>query len=223
MLDDERLKLRLRDFAVNTIGLDSKLLTMMEPVIWGTIERFSGITFEMILKILPFVKTTTLSINEHFIKKGDENHKFAIIGHGLFRVYCINDEGDEITITLCKEVDSFTCWEPIFLNQPSEHYMQALEDSLVFYVDYSDLKSLIDHDIELARVYYSFILKQFGHAMRGYQSALNIKPQERYLDLYNNHPSILARTPKKIIASYIGVTPVSFSRLRKRIQEENTQ
>lgn len=223
MLDFERLKPGLREFCEKTIGLDSAQLTAIEPVIQETFERLPGLTFEMVLKVLPFIKFSPLSMGDHFIKKGDENHKLAIIGRGLFRVYCINDDGDEITITLCKEGDSFTCWEPIFLKQPSEHYMQALEDSLVFFINYSDLKSLIDNDIELARVYYGFILKQFGNAMRGYQSVLNRKPQERYMDLYHNYPSIFSRTPKQIIASYIGVTPVSFSRLSKRMEEENTK
>ncbi len=60
------------------------------------------------------------------------------------------------------------------------------------------------------------LLRRFMHYAKLFFSRIKDKPAERYEDLIKNHPNILRRVPQHYIASYLGITPVSLSRIRNR-------
>lgn len=220
MVDFEAFKPILNNFAKSLTDIDVNILTAGLPVIKKTLETTPDISPEILNNILALVKPVTLKSGEYFISQGENNCKIAFNIQGLFRAYCINDDGEEVTIAICTEGDVFASWEPILLNRSNNHYLQALEDSLIFSIDYPGLKELVNKDLNLARVYYTTTLSLLGKGMEMYRNVLNMKPQDRYIDLCQNQPELLSRASKQVIASYIGVTPVSFSRLKNRLARE---
>ena len=69
---------------------------------------------------------------------------------------------------------------------------------------------------ELKDKFQSFIFQRFSNYARLFLSRIKDTPQERYEDLVKNQPNIIKRIPQHYIASYLGITPVSLSRIRNR-------
>ena len=87
----------------------------------------------------------------------------------------------------------------------------------MFIIDYRDLEALYDKSTKFERVGRMILEYYIAFLQQRITSYLLDTPEERYRTLVNETPDLLNRVPLQYIASYIGVTPVSLSRIRKRI------
>jgi CRP-like cAMP-binding protein len=136
---------------------------------------------------------------------------------GLLRGYYVTDSGEEKTVFFYWAGQSLAIPECIYGKKPSRQTLQALEDCELLEIDFD----LID---ELSRIDYAMMAIRAENAERLLLQPLNRlegfvldSPEIRYLNLINSQPEIFSRVKCKYIASYIGVTPVSLSRIRKRL------
>ena len=109
---------------------------------------------------------------------------------------------------------SFEC---ILEKKPSKTTIQALEDSEIFVIDYSSMRKLYTKSSkfeQMGRLIGEYYILMLHNQL---SSFLLDSPEERYVKLVEDFPDLLNRVPLQYIASYIGVTPVSLSRIRKRI------
>jgi CRP-like cAMP-binding protein len=135
---------------------------------------------------------------------------------GCFRFYYIKNEVEK-TAYFTFENDVLASFECILLDQPSAQSIQALEDSEIFVMDYNQMRKMYEsnHKFEhLGRIIGEHYILMLHNRLSSY---LLDTPEERYLTMVKETPDYLHRVPLQHIASYIGVTPVSLSRIRKRI------
>lgn len=160
------------------------------------------------------------------VKKGDilvregELFKSAIhVVSGLFRAYCITSEGEDRTIYFSDRSSNIGVPCCLYEDKPSNLYIEALEDSLVVLLDVDKFETIALKHPRLLR----FLNRQLKQAVIQSSgkvlSLITLSPQERYLALQSENPSLLKRVQQKHIASYLGVTPVSLSRIKRRISE----
>jgi CRP-like cAMP-binding protein len=156
---------------------------------------------------------------EHFFREGDVAAKLAFIVRGAFRQYFVVD-GEEKTTYFSFEESFVTDYGSFLTGQPSAMNLEALEPTEVVVFD----KTTMDR---LYRLYPKF--ETFGRlmaeeaylcAMDRLQSFLLASPEERYRRFLAQSDSakILARVPQHYVASYLGITPVSLSRIRARVR-----
>ncbi|SHJ11643.1 Crp/Fnr family transcriptional regulator [Pseudozobellia thermophila] len=163
------------------------------------------------------------SKNEIILKEAKVSNEYYLIKRGLFRSYVIDYKGNQITTDFFGPNDILIEVASLFLRIPSKETIQALTDCEVYKIkfnDFQDLYSTIEGFTEWGRSWMSqqlFMAKHRAVTMHT-QSA-----SQRYLNLVQERPQIIKEVPLKYIATYLGITDTSLSRIRKEVlsQREN--
>lgn len=172
-------------------------------------------------KLVKNLSSKTFEKGEVVINEGDQINNIYYIRKGLVRSYWRNEKGEEITFQLFAEKRIFGNVHSILFNEPSKFTFETLERTKVYY---TDLKTF--HDYSAANSYFSKIengifgrqiLKQ---AVQRIDSFVFLSPEKRYQQYLKDYPNIVNRVPDKYIANVLGITPVSLSRIRKRISKK---
>lgn len=167
--------------------------------------------------ILKSSKTQCFAVGEFLISEGQKRKDVFWIRKGLVRGIRVNDKGEEITTMLRWENQPVTSPNLILFDQPSMQYFEALEPTDVFRFDYDSLQTILEGNPKL-ETYRKYILQNLlKEALQRIDSFVLQSPEERYLEFIRTKPDILNRVPNKYIANVLGITPVSLSRIRKRI------
>jgi CRP-like cAMP-binding protein len=151
------------------------------------------------------------------LEKGKIAREFYIIEKGLFRSFLYDYNGNEITTEFyCPKeilIESFSLFQRI----PSKENFQALSDGTVWKIEYDTFQELL-HKVEGFREWgrtwatnQLFVLKQRSI------DVVTISATDRYLNLIKERPQIILQSPLKYVASYLGITDTSLSRIRKEI------
>lgn len=138
---------------------------------------------------------------------------------GLLRSYYIDMNGNDVTRFFSKE-GSVLCYEILFDHKPSNRSVEALEDCVVMAIPCNDLKNLIEDHIYCMKAYTKLLERKLEYKIQRESSFLLKSATERYLDFKKRYPKLEKRINQAYIASYIGITPVSLSRIRRTIAEE---
>jgi CRP-like cAMP-binding protein len=101
-------------------------------------------------------------------------------------------------------------------NQPSLFTIESIEPSIVFSLSKDNYEHLHRIYPELKNGFQDLMFQRFKNYSQLFLSQIKDTPRERYEDLINNHPEIIKRVPQHYIASYLGITPISLSRIRNR-------
>ncbi len=175
------------------------------------------LTMSDVQVILKSSKTQTFATGEFLITEGQTRKEVFWVRKGLVRGFRVNDKWEEITTMLRWENQPVVSPNVILFDQPSQQYFQALEPTEVFRFDYDKIQSIIDGNPKL-EANRTFILRNIlKEALQRIDSFVLQSPEERYLDFIRTKPDIMNRVPNKYIANVLGITPVSLSRIRKRI------
>ncbi|HEX6847160.1 MAG TPA: Crp/Fnr family transcriptional regulator [Chitinophagaceae bacterium] len=135
------------------------------------------------------------------------------INKGLARIYYLKD-GIDITESFTAENNLIARVESLFTGRPSTKAIQVLEDTDLTAINATKLFKLYDqfHDIE--RVFRKIFEAGYVETINRIESIQFHTAEERYRSLLHEAPDILKRVPLKYIASYLGITQVSLSRIR---------
>ncbi|AMR32789.1 hypothetical protein A0256_15845 [Mucilaginibacter sp. PAMC 26640] len=178
---------------------------------------FKGLDFKDMYDLFKLAQTRKIVSGGVYIPLASANQKLAYIKTGLIRAYLLKPNGEEITVLLRWENQFIASHDTIILNQPSRFTYQALEDTVVLEIDYSKAQTILDNNPKLSATRNHFLQRMLAESMTRVESFILFSPEERYLQLVKEKPDIVNRVPDKYIATLLGITPVSLSRIRKRI------
>ena len=162
-------------------------------------------------------KRVSIKKKEVLIDVGSSSEELYFIRKGLIRSYHINSKGEEITFRLITEHELVANVDAILYKQPSRYCYEAMEDSTFFSLSYDAVQKIFSENPKLnARRKYLFqaVIKK---AYERIESLVLLTPVERYEKFLEDYPDLSNRVPDKYIAHVLGITPVSLSRIRKRI------
>lgn len=137
--------------------------------------------------------------------------------NGAIRTYCVNDEGQEISFLLQVNGDFFGDYESYIRQTKSYFILETLLDTDVLLFNKGRIEQLAQSDLfwmEFTRKMADFT---FIEAKRRIEDLLLYTPEQRYLKLLKKSQEIIQKIPQKYISTYLGITPQSLSRIRKRI------
>jgi len=135
---------------------------------------------------------------------------------GSMRFYYISDEGKEITGFIFTEGLFASSLESFIQQMPSQQVLETIENCKVLRLSFDDLQQCYD-EIPKVNVLVRKILEQrLAYAQNVIAALIGLKPADRYQQLSRLRPDLIQRIPQHILASYMGITPVSLSRIRGR-------
>ena len=114
------------------------------------------------------------------------------------------------------EGDFVASFDSLYKGTPSLFSLESIEPSEVMFIKKEDFYNEIENNSSLRKVYEEKIIERFSFYQHLFLSRIKNTPQQRYEELLKEYPNIIQRVPQHYIASYLGITPVSLSRIRNR-------
>jgi signal-transduction protein with cAMP-binding, CBS, and nucleotidyltransferase domain len=152
-------------------------------------------------------------------EEGKVCDEIGFIAEGSVRYFHMRD-GVDITGYFSFENEFVSSYKSFIKQEPSLNYIQALEDSLILTVKHKSWHQMLN-DVRVA-----YKIERFGRLIAEYylccyedrvSAFITQTPEERYLKLMETGREILLRIPQHYVANFLGITPVSLSRIRKRV------
>lgn len=172
------------------------------------------------MDILSLIKSydlekVTVPARTILLHEGDKSQYLYFVVSGCLRMWT-NHNGNEITTQFFFEGKAVASMESLLTGQPSDFSMETIEQCVLYVMPKEQFLELIKKDENFKQWFNDLILKRFFYYSKHLLSYLKNKPQERYNALLQKHPEIFLRIPQHYIASYLGITSVSLSRIRNR-------
>jgi CRP-like cAMP-binding protein len=159
-----------------------------------------------------------LKKNEYFLQPGKICNEFAFVDKGFLRHYISHEEAEE-TFYFSAEND-FVCDYNSFIDRtPSIKYIAAIEHTTLYSISYINMQKFYSDVSTGERFGRLFLESIFSKAINHIISTHTDDAEQRYLNFLKSFSHIQQRIPQYYIASFIGVTPQSLSRIRKRMAE----
>jgi CRP-like cAMP-binding protein len=192
--------------------MENKLFDFISHYIELTPEEKQAITELSLFK--SFKKGAVL------LKEGDFSNESYFVLEGCLRSYYLID-GEEKTTAFYTEMEALT--PPCVVSKtPSEYYVSCVEDSILA-VSNADMEAAVNSKFPkfelMCRKMSEELLAKERVNFDGFKTS---SPEQRYLNVLQSRPDLIQRIPQHQLASYLGITPQSLSRLRARILEKKS-
>jgi len=173
---------------------------------------------EMILHIATLKE---FSKGEYFIREGEIPNKFAYNCRGLFRYY-IDSDGNDFTKGFFPANTIISSYSAMIHNRGSYFNIEALEDSTLLIINFDDWQHLFKGHVCWKTFLIAMLETGYCTKETRERKFLLCDAETRYRSFLNNFPDLDKRIKQHYIASYLGITPVALSRIRKKMGVINT-
>ena len=135
---------------------------------------------------------------------------------GALRSYYVDEKGVEHIFQLSLENSWISDLESFFSQKPANYYIESIEESSLLRISYERLETLYAQVPKMERYFRILFQKAYINALQRLNATMWDSAEERYNDMVRENCTILQRVPQTYIASYLGITPESLSRIRKK-------
>jgi len=172
--------------------------------------------FDLLIgQIMPLTEKLDFPRRTLLVNEGDICKEIFLVEQGCLRSWC-NDDGKEITFQFYFEGDIVSSFESLKNNQPCLYNIETITPVTLHVLRRDDFFQAVEGSPELARRVNDYIFKRLYHYQQLFISRITHSPQRRYEELVSKNPEILERVPQHYIATYLGITSVSLSRIVNR-------
>jgi CRP-like cAMP-binding protein len=155
------------------------------------------------------------------LSEGDIATKLFLVINGCLRAYFIKESGVEVTSQFFIEGQMVASFESAMTGTPSRLYIDAIENSTIGFIMINNLNKIMINESGAGRDHFNrFLISRLIYYMNKHASFILDNPEKRYIKLMQENPELVSRLPQQYIASYLGITPVSLSRIRARLRKQ---
>ena len=154
---------------------------------------------------------------QYFLQEGDICKKIAFIVKGAARMFSIDEKGHEHIVRFGLESWWLGDHESFNLLTPSRYHIEMLEDTDLLVITTVNAHELRDEVRAFDLTIKSMDRQASIATQKRIHAAISMTAEERYDDLINTYPQFLQRFPQSMIASYLGISPETLSRMRKKM------
>lgn len=166
--------------------------------------------------IKPYLKVKKLRKKQYLLQEGEVCKAFAFVVKGALRQYYIDESGNENIIQFAVEGWSIADMYSFLTGEPSVYNIDALEDCDLILVDKTANEELTDKLRKFETYGRIQITRAYVALQRRLTSMISLTVEERYKEFLKQYSNIVQLVPQHMIASYMGLTPETLSRARKR-------
>lgn len=182
------------------------------------ISQFPSLNSEEIEAIADKIKVRNFKKGTVLIKAGDIVDTCYFVLKGLLRQYTIV-EGIEKTTGFFIEEQAAVFFTSYTNQSKTDSYLVCDEDAVLIIGEPGEETEMYEQFPKLQQITRMMMEQDFGKIQDAMAYFISSSPIERYVNLRNTRPTLLNRVPQRRLASYIGVTPESLSRIRKRLSD----
>jgi CRP-like cAMP-binding protein len=160
------------------------------------------------------VKEKKLRKRQYLLQEGDVAKYYCFITKGLLRTYSVDEKGNEHIIRFAMENWWISDRESLLTGQPSTFNIDAIEDAELILIDKKDYDAVIAKTPAFEAMVQSILNKSFSTSQNRIRELISNTAEEKYRNFVERYPAFALRVPQAMIASFLGITPETLSRLR---------
>lgn len=189
---------------------------MQQSAFYHYLKDKALVKVEHLSQVMNLVTTKHFKKGEFLLSSGDTCSHTFFIENGLTRFYSIDEQGKEHLIQFAPENWFVTDRSSVYFDQPTEFFIDAIEDTQVAVLDRDFIGKASEISPEF-RNYNEYLLQNhIRHLQNRINLLIGATAEKRYLDFLRLYKDLANRVPQWMIASYLGITPESLSRVRKQ-------
>jgi len=158
--------------------------------------------------------------NEIILREGEISDCTFFVEKGLLRMYSIDKAGKEHVIQFAPENWIISDTTSQLLNEKSRFYIEAIEDSTIIVTKEGFFESLSKIFPDVAEKNQRLMFNHIKNLQNRVNALISTTAEERYMDFLKKYPNLMLRAPQWMVASYLGITPESLSRVRKELAKK---
>ncbi|MEM6721461.1 MAG: Crp/Fnr family transcriptional regulator [Bacteroidota bacterium] len=167
-------------------------------------------------KFTSIIKTTRIKKRQFVIQPGYVCEYRNYILKGAVRVFYLDDQGKEHTVSIGIEDYYFADFTSLITQEPATHFAEALEDSIIFQMKYEDIEKLCAEIHGLSEYFRKITERAFASSRKRIVANIGKTSTQRYVEYAQKYPNIVNRVPQYVIASYLGISAEFLSKIRSR-------
>lgn len=192
-------------------------LDSMEELLISYIKSKISVTEEEMAIILSYFNPIRLKKNELLLTNGQSSQRTFFVTSGCLRIFFINEEGQDSTRYFAFENQFATALVSFITSEPSEEFIQAVEDSEVYYITHKNFYHLLDIIPQWEKFYRIYLEIAYVTNTKRLMSFLVQDALEKYRQLLDENPIIVRRLSNKMVASYLNISQETLSRLKSKL------
>ena len=158
--------------------------------------------------------------NKELIVRANVRNRYAyFISEGTTRSYWLH-EGEEITTSFTSHVSIVFSMDELYYNLPSQEYVAAIGNVSAYKIRIEDLRNLVFKNLDLCNYFRIIHQDEYRRLHQCHRERLTLTAKQRYIAFRKQFPDIVRNVPLSYIASYLGITLSTLSRLRKAELDE---
>lgn len=182
----------------------------------AAIKELTGFSDSEIEVLLQYFEVKKIKKKTIVLNAGETAKEVYYISSGCLRLFYQKD-GTDISAYFFTDNMFAGAYDSFTTQQPSRLYIETLEDCEVFAISLQSFQTLFAEFPRMSEFVFKILQERFVSLHNLYTSQILDSPEERYLNLQKERPDLIQRIPQHHLATYLGITPVSLSRIRARL------
>lgn len=164
-----------------------------------------------------------LSKNDFLLAEGKICNEYCFLEQGFMRSYTYDPEGNDVTIAFNSNNQVVCELFSFFKRVPAKENIQALTDCKLYYITFEQLQTIFHAMPEFREFGRTILVNSYARLKQRMLSMIQETAEQRYATLIKTNPDIFQNAPLKYIASYLGITDTSLSRIRKEFAKKHNE
>ena len=190
----------------------------MKSILFKYMSKFTLLTEEQQQTIANEIKIDEFKKGTILFRQGDVPTKCYFVLKGCVRQYSVDENGKEVTSNFYTEEQAIAVFNNHKLDKSSEYTFVCLEDSVLVVGDLAIEQNMYTKYTQLEVMTRKMIEESFGNVQDEFATFIASTPEERFKTLLLKRAKLIDRVPQHQLASYLGITPESLSRIKKRLE-----
>ncbi|WP_091067898.1 Crp/Fnr family transcriptional regulator [Paenibacillus sp. NFR01] len=189
----------------------------MSHILFEYMSALTSLNQEEQQAIMNEIQVEELKKGAMLFRQGDAPTKCYFILQGCVRQYSVDEAGREITSNFYTEGQAVVLFNHHKRDKSSDYTFCCLEDSVMVIGDLNTEQDMYRKYPQLELMTRRMIEESFSNVQEEFAAFIASSPEERFKTLLQKRPSLINRVPQHQLASYLGITPESLSRIKKRL------